>query len=146
MKKQDFLNDVEHEVRMLKKYATKEELSNMDINWFNPVSSVSCIYGQMTGSCESKRAKILMDKSCVRVFNGDFDRLDNSTYSEIKDIVNGENESQGWNDAGTDGTSSYWNSRNYNHASLLEGYILMKDAKIPMIIKFLKGESNKLKL
>lgn len=145
MKKQDFLNDVEHEVRMLKKHGTKEELARMDLDGFQPEHQEHCIYGQMTGSCVSKRAKILMDKSCVRVFSSDPFRFKDMNYNGFKPYINGTNKGQGWND---DGGNYHWttHSRNYNHSSALEGYILMKGAKIKMIISFLKGESDKLKL
>lgn len=138
MKKQDFLNDVEHEIKMLKKYGTKDELANMDLASFDSEHEERCVYGQMTGDCTSKRAKVLMDKSCIRVFNKEPYQSRGATYSEFKSTINGVNAGQGWADDGF--------SRNYSHSSALEGYILMKDAKIKMIVNFLKGDSNKLKL
>ncbi len=143
MKKQEFLNAVEHEVRALKKYGTKEELGRMDIDTFNAGNAYSCIYGQMTGTCTSKRAKKLMDKSCIIVFKDEEPfTLSGKAFSRFKPYINGKNEGQGWNDSGSDTRDS----RNYNHSSALEGYILMKGAKVKMIIKFLRGESTVLKL
>lgn len=48
----------------LKKYATPEELRRLNIENLNPLSVYECIYGQMTGSCNSKRALELIQKCC----------------------------------------------------------------------------------
>ena len=66
MKKSEFLADVRHEVEMLKKNATEKELGKLDFEDLDPHNAKLCIYGQMTGRCSSERAKILMDKSCIR--------------------------------------------------------------------------------
>lgn len=139
MLKKDFLNDVKHEINMLKKLATPEELSNLNFDTFNYRSESKCIYGQMTGSCESNRAEELMDASCIRVMNvrGGVNNVEGKTFTEIKSKINGENTGQGWYKS---------NYRNYSHLSVLEAYISLKDAKNEHIIKYLKGEVETLKL
>ena len=143
MKKQEFLNDVEHEVRMLKKHGTKEELSRMNLVCFNPLSSKQCVYGQMTGSCESERAEQLMNASCITTFKEEAMNISGQNFNEFKNRINGKNKGQGWNDNGMYGD---YEVRDYSHISVLEGYIQMKGAKIEMIIDFLSGASNNLKL
>jgi len=150
MKKSEFLKDVKHEIDMLKKHATKEELSKLDFYKFNYKSGFQCIYGQMTGTCESKRAEELMGKSCIRVFESPsgVSSLGESSFNEIKKHINGENKNQTWN---VDGLGNHWLTgekklRNYKHLSALEGYICLKGAKVNNIIRYLKGESDKLTL
>lgn len=142
MRKSDFLADVRHEIDMLKKHATKEELSNLNFDAFDPESPAQCIYGQATGSCESPRAKELMDKACIRVMDFKSHRGANavirkSTFKYLKDFINGSNKGQGWTETG---------SRNYTHLSALEAYICLKDANNKGIIKYLRGEAKTLRL
>lgn len=151
MKKQDFLNDVEYEVKMLKKHATEKELDKMDFNKLNSQHPEFCIYGQITGDCQSKRAKILMDKSCIRVMDigGGARDLLKKTFLEIKKGINGKNNGQGWlNDGGDRDHVSLFGkgSRDYRYLSVLEGYICTKGAKTEHIIQYLKGEIETLKL
>lgn len=53
---------VDQEIANLKKYATKEEINNLNLNNFCATSERSCIYGQMTGNCYSERANYLIGK------------------------------------------------------------------------------------
>ena len=137
--KKDFLADVEHEIRSLKENASPEELYRLNLNSFDPRSQYSCIYGQMTGSCRSQRAKNLMDKSCVRVLHNitGVDSISKKQFKEVSDKINGSYEGQPWDYAGI---------RTYRYLSALEGYICLKGAKISNIISFLKGERDDLKL
>ena len=137
MKKQEFLNAVEHEVRMLKKHGTKAELAKLDFETLDPEHTHNCIYGQMTGSCANMRAKDLMDKACVIVFKTDVD--EDETFSNIKSKINGKNTGQGWR-------GQFYGNRNYAHLSALEGYIKLKGSKNMSIIRFLQGKTDKLKL
>jgi len=144
MKKKDFIADVMHEIDMLKKHATKAELNNLDFDMFDYDHQDNCIYGQITGSCASPRAKILMDKACIRVMNIKSERyltgaklLAGKTFSKIKHQINRDNTSQTWNESGR---------RNYSHLSALEGYITLKGAKNKQIIQYLRGEIDTLKL
>lgn len=100
MKKQEFLEEVKREIEAIKKYATPEELSLLDIDRLDPSSSVNCIYGQMSFDCESHRAKTLMEKGCVRVINiSDTDlffKVEGGTFQNIKKYVNGLFKGEGW--------------------------------------------------
>lgn len=149
MKKADFLKAVEHEVKTLKKIATKDELSKLNITKFNPTYNDRCIYGQMTGNCGSERAKNLMDEACIIVTNskkglhsGILD-FDGQAYTKIKKFINGKNTGQGWNN---DGSDDHRESRNYGHLSALEAYISLKGAKPKNIISFLRDETKELVL
>ena len=154
MKKLEFLQDVRHEIDMLKKHATEKELAKLDFDTLDYDTAKQCIYGQITGSCGSKRAKVLMDKSCIRVMDlkryedeGGAGTLAGMTFSSISRFINGENTSQGWINEGLNDVHDYGGlSRNYNYLSALEGYICLKGAKNKSIIKYLKGEIKELNL
>ena len=95
MKKSEFLQDVAHGVKMLKKHAFKTELIKLNLETFDQRRVSECIYGQMTGHCGSKRAKRLMDKSCIRVFNVSdkegVDNLNGKSFTSIRKSINGDN-------------------------------------------------------
>jgi hypothetical protein len=134
-----FLDDVRHEVESLKRLATTEELSLLNLVGFNPNRKHSCIYGQITGDCCSIRAKELMDASCVRVFNGigGTRKLSRMSLDYIISFVNGVYNRQTW---------CVNNTRNFTYLSALEGYICSADANISGIISYLKGETDTLVL
>lgn len=62
-KRKEFLQDVMNEINHIKANATQEEISRLDFDNFNSAYKDRCVYGQMTGSCDSDRAKELMPKS-----------------------------------------------------------------------------------
>lgn len=62
MKKREFVKMVIDEIEAIKVRATDEEKSKLDFSKFNHRNIRDCIYGQMTGSCDSKRAKEIMGK------------------------------------------------------------------------------------
>ena len=69
----DFLKEVDVELKHIKKHATKEEISNLNLEQFSPQLRDRCIYGQMTGECDSGRAKELYVKSyCNLPYNETF--------------------------------------------------------------------------
>jgi hypothetical protein len=57
------------EATKLRKIATREEIDNLDILRFDPSNTQKCIYGQMTGNCESLRAIELIIECNSRVLN-----------------------------------------------------------------------------
>lgn len=61
--RKEFLKEVKTEIRNIRKNATDEEKGKLDFYSFVCDSSCDCIYGQMTGNCNSKRANILTPKS-----------------------------------------------------------------------------------
>lgn len=56
------------EARLLKKLATPEEIARLDPYRLDGKSNTKCIYGMMTGSCKSERAKELIDACCTKVY------------------------------------------------------------------------------
>lgn len=137
-KVKDFKSDVLDEINMLKKHATKQELAHLNFSRFDYGNPSRCIYGQMTGSCESNRAEKLMNLSCIRVMdvkNGVY-TIEGASISSSKFNINGVYNKQTWEGG----------NRNYSYLSALEGYICTKDANISGIIDYMKGETDTLKL
>ena len=59
---------VTEEATNLRKFTTKTELKQLSFDKLDTQSRVACIYGQLTGNCDSSRARELMNKSCTRVY------------------------------------------------------------------------------
>lgn len=55
--------DVWREAQALRVHATKEERERLDIETYNPVCMDTDLYGQLTGNCYSKRARLLKEKT-----------------------------------------------------------------------------------
>lgn len=70
------------EAENLKKVATNHELAKLDIATFNPEDTTCCIYGQMTGHCNSARANELIVKCATRVY--DTSEATNSMFTKCK--------------------------------------------------------------
>jgi len=137
--KEQFLADVRTEVESLKQNATPEEVARLNIEDFNPMNMSKCIYGQMTGSCENKRAKELMDKACVRVTRDDSRKFENKSFDEVAGKINGEYTQQTWKPRG-------WHDRDYDYLSMVEAYIFLKGSSPKNIMDYLKGEVDTLEL
>ena len=69
MKKSKFLKEVMTEINHLRNNATPEEKDRLDFESFIQTSSRQCIYGQMTGHCNSIRAKELYPKTYYYIKN-----------------------------------------------------------------------------
>ena len=109
----DFKADVFHEINMLKTHATKDELAKLNFDTFDYNHVQKCIYGQMTGDCQSKRAKKLMNLSCIRVMDWSIGTR-NKTIHQLKIsskdfTVNGKYTKQTWESGG----------RNFDYMSAL---------------------------
>lgn len=137
--REQFLQDVRTEVESLKVHATKSEISELNIKTFNPMKKHLCIYGQMTGSCESKRAKELMDKACVRVTNSDGDAFVWEKFDKVADKINGEYTGQTWEKATV-------SKRAYTYLSMVEAYIFLDGSSPKNIIDYLNGDVDTLEL
>lgn len=137
--KEQFLQDVRTEVEALKANATQEEIAKLNFETFNPMKMDRCIYGQMTGSCENKRAKELMDKACVRVTNKDSRSFENRNFDDVVDKINGAYEQQTWVPTG-------WHERDYGYLSMVETYIFLSGSKPKNIMDYLKGNVETLEL
>ncbi len=140
MKKSEFINEVENEIKMLKIHATKEELNKLNFKTFDPCKKNRCIYGQMTGQCNSERAKELIGKCCKIGFDSKKSSrniLDNvCNFTSVKRSITEYNH-QVWEN---------YNSRDYYFLSLLEGYIGLKDSKNEHIFDYLIGKTEVLNL
>jgi hypothetical protein len=144
-KKWNFLNDVMHEVEMLRQHATPDEVANLNLATFDPKTIYNCIYGQMTGRCTSNRAKELMDVACIRMVHNPSNYCDGMEYYKPLDVddarfnVNGEyNPAEMFN--------SHFGGRTFSYMSAIEGYILTENANIEGIMAYLKGETDTLEL
>lgn len=135
MKKRDFLDAVEHEVKMLRKHGFKKELERLDFDSLDPHSRYFCIYGQMTEDCKSPRAVRLVNKCCEKVVYYDYGGYN---YSNFKNCIE-DNKSSIKIDK--HGRRNLW-----EYMSALETYIESKGAKNKQIISYLKGETNTIKL
>ena len=118
MKKSEFLLEVKAELDNLKAKATKEEISMLNLEKFHHNSSSNCIYGQMTGDCDSARAIMLSPK----------------VYSDIGSgyIFSKQN---------------FKKTEKFNCYTALEKYLFMvKKPTHKKIISYLKGEIDTIKL
>jgi len=113
------------EANNLRNNATKEELSRLDFSNLNSQNSETCIYGQMTGYCFSKRANELIINSCKRVYIHD----DADIY---KSKLNGKP---------TKNRDDYWSPIEV----FIDQDINKKNGNNELLVKFLKGEINELK-
>ncbi|MEK6829010.1 MAG: hypothetical protein AABY15_02705 [Nanoarchaeota archaeon] len=147
MNEQEFLKEVEKEVILLKKHASKEQLDNLDADLIDPTHADACIYGQMTGECRSLEAKRLMDLCCKRIFLVDdgAEDLTGKKFSKVKGFLGEKYTGQTWDEASIEVGDKYC-IREFMYLSVLEGYICLKGAKVKSVISFLKGKVNKLSL
>ena|SRR5688572_13360352 len=68
----DFLTTMKalatQEAKNLRQHATPEELGKLDLDHLDDNSPTRCIYGLMTGHCNSIRAQELILKCCTQVY------------------------------------------------------------------------------
>ena len=145
--REQFLADVKHEIDSLKNLGTPDELAKLNFTTFSSKTPNGCIYGQMTGSCESFRAKELMDASCVRVTKAsdDFSGVivsTNTIFENIAQHINGEYQGQTW----IFDEDNEIIDRRYGFLSMLELYITLDGANNRNIISYLKSETEELNL
>lgn len=137
-KDQELLDLVVEEAINLKKHATKEELLKLNYSDMSGDSQFSCIYGQMTGDCLSKRAYELIHKCCQRVYitNDISNRLGAST-------LNGKPEKLAENliiDR-----LDYYSSPIEVFLFKYKEELYTDSIYVKRLVKFLKGEINELK-
>lgn len=63
MKLEEFLAVVKQEAVLVKVSATQAQKDLINLDTFNPVYDEHCLFGQMTGSADSDRAKALLPKN-----------------------------------------------------------------------------------
>jgi len=119
--KKDFLAEVMTEIEHIKAHATTQEVERLNISFFDHNSPEHCIYGQMTGHCKSERAKVL----CPKVYSG-IGGVSNSKWRKFSE--------QNFD-------------KLYGEYTPLEKYLYMTKWLMHRgIIRYLKGETQKLKL
>lgn len=132
MTKQEFIRIVLHEINHLKRHITEEQKANLNENTFEHTCAINCIYGQLTGYCFSADANELFKKV--------FDEVKGYLFNN-KDILDFEDLSFKPIKTSEDQNRVSWGF------TPLEVYLYIVDRDTHMkIIKFLKGESNHLKL
>jgi len=132
--KQELLDAVQHELIQLKAKTTKKEKSRLNIDMFNPDSIYRCIYGQLTGSCETIRTRNLMKFCCEKIVSfGDFDYCNRFTLDDAVILD--------YNNQTFDGRE-----RTFKYMSCLEFYIIKEEAKIQEIFNFLTNKIQTIKL
>ncbi len=147
--KDQFLQDVRAEIDAIKQNATREELDRLNESYFIPDSPTRCIYGLMTGHCDTSRAKEIMDKSCIRQM--DYSKPKSDAHVHIDELfaqglVNGSYDQRRWLSKDTHNKSIH--ITNWYYLSALEGYVMTNEGKEkgPEIIAYLKGEKEELEL
>jgi hypothetical protein len=111
-------DDVRKEAEALKIHATKEERERLDIANLNAVDPEKCIYGLLTGECDSDRADELI-QACNKIL------LQYEPCSENLMVVEGFKK---WR----------W--------SPIEVYIGKEESNNASLISFLRGETETLEL
>lgn len=154
MTEKEFIQEVEREVRFLKENATKDELRVFldEHTQIDPSSMYGCVYGLMTGHCNSDRAKELMEACCVKTVHfpkgcnlhtakatfGDVQNFLNGDISSTQIFVEGEGQESRKRVRSSDG--------GFKYLSYLEGYIYFHEANLEGIMDYLSDKTNKLNL
>jgi hypothetical protein len=132
--------DVRKEAEALRVHATKEEREKLDISKLQPEHRDRCIYGQMTGNCDSDRSialirscahRLIQDYGLTEIKEQGFERIERK--ASIEPI---EYDLEYIEEARMVGS----------HYSAIEAYILLPEAKNANLIAFLKGETDNLEL
>jgi hypothetical protein len=130
--------DVRKEAEALKIHATKEERAKLDFKSLDAGHLSKCIYGQMTGHCNSDRGVHLIETCAVRyVKDGDLTYVSRDGFARIQEHINGAI------------VESLYHNRNCDidcHYSAIEAYILLPEANNASLISFLRGETETLEL
>lgn len=127
------------EAKNIKNYAKKEEIDNLKYDYLAGYSKHDCIYGQMTGDCESERSYRLIHSCCNRVYSTQNTPTGSNTIISSK--LNGKPKQLG----------DYCNRARY-YVSPIEKFLYLykrdrnfHSTKIKKLVKFLKGEIQELK-
>jgi hypothetical protein len=139
--KKDFLENVKHEVEILKNLATKKEIAELNFSYLDPNSFSKCIYGQMKGHCRSQRALYLITKACSFLVTRNNEST-GSTFSVMKKYIHGPYEKSLMKEF----IDEIDEIDEIDYFSALEAYIMLKGSKNKHIIEYLKGETKTLKL
>lgn len=139
-----FKADVLHEATMLKHHATEEERLKLNATILTPTNKRLCVYGLLSGSCDSVRAKELMDLCCIRVMSLSslMYEMTEAALAEMVSEVNGAYTGQTWATQYSHGLYS----RYYKYMSVLEAYICSPEANTVGLIDYIKGVTETVEL
>lgn len=136
--KKQWLTEVKQEIDNIKKFATQEEITNLDIEDFDPNYYSRCVYGQMSGHCRNDRGIELIKSCCIRYTKprdiNSFESRISETFEKSKEQINGTE------------VEGIGRGNDIVYFSALEHYILLKGSNNKGVIKYLKGEQKTLKL
>lgn len=125
--KKEILEQADIEALNLKTHAKKKELSLLDFEKLDPESKSSCIYGLMTGNCNSKRAKSLILKCAKKVL------VKPDTTKSFRNSMN---------DYVLNGKPKRKREDEMEYVSPIETVIFRYPEYNKKLIKFLKGERD----
>lgn len=135
---EQFKAEIATEADNIRLYATKEERSKLNFLELNPANTERCIYGQMTGHCDSERAVELIQKCTVRYMRSGISKIHYLGFEVIQQHLNGTYVENLLEHRPTKGESA--------HYSMIEAYICLSDAKSENLIAYIKGETEILNL
>lgn len=135
---EDLKADVKKEAEALRVHATSEEIARLNIDKLSPEDMASCIYGQMTGDCNSFRGIDLINRCAIRyIKDGDLSYISRDGFERIQKFVNG---------ATVDNLYENRHNGMDAHYSAIEAYILLPEARNANLIAYLRGETETLDL
>jgi hypothetical protein len=137
--KEQFIWEVINEAIALRTHATQQERNKLCIQLLNPRSQTNCIFGLMTGDCDSTRALELIQKCASRyVVDCNFTAIKFDGFNRIKEHINGryvENLSEKRHNRFSNADAYY---------ATIEAYILLPKAKNENLIAYLRGDIEEL--
>jgi|ERR1044072_387937 hypothetical protein len=134
--------DVRKEAEALKIHATKEERDRLCLSELNPTGVKACIYGLMTGHCDSPRSLELIQQCTARYVRcSALALISQDGFKTIYSNVNGVTVSNLNKKRPT-----IFDTEDISHYSMIEAYILLPDANNANLISFLRGETETLEL
>jgi hypothetical protein len=131
-------DDVRKEAEALKIHATVEELSKLNIEELDPETRTDCIYGGISGDCDSPRAIELISKcACRYIIDDHLPGIKYDGFERIAKYINGTKVAD---------LHKKRHGSEFAHYSAIEAYILLPEANNANLISFLRGESETLEL
>jgi hypothetical protein len=130
--------DVRKEAEALRIHATVEERGRLSAQKLNPLTTRWCIFGLMTGHCDSDRAIELISKcACRFIVDNSFTNIEEEGFKRISRKANG---------VKVENLKSKRHGSTDAHYSAIEAYILLPEANNAALISYLRGESETLEL
>lgn len=144
MRKEVLIHHVTRELNSLKQLITSKEIERLRPELFNPSTIYNCIYGLLTGDCESIRTCYLMKHSAtMQIYvSSPTEHIPGLKYIENNPRLYPARKYVGttWRTKGKKLT------RSYQYLSPLEFYIRVKGAQIENIILFLRDTTDEVQL